>query len=90
MLGTTRPAPIGFTAAFGDEHTKGQSIIPLQEGDRQYGITADSVEKMARLEDQADLPAQIKGIDPKLVRGIRMEDDQKIILQNLERLFYAH
>lgn len=70
ILGITRPAPIGSTAASGDEHTKGQSIIPLQEGNRQYGITVDSVEKMARLEDQADLPAQIKGIDPKLVRGI--------------------
>ena len=89
LLDVSRPGPIGFTAASGDEQPKGESIILLQEGDRPYGITVDSVVKMARLEDPTDLPAEIKGINPKLVKGVRMDDDQEIILLNFERLFHA-
>jgi purine-binding chemotaxis protein CheW len=89
LLDVSRPGPIGFTAASGDEQPKGQSIILLQEGDRPYGITVDNVVKMARLEDPTDLPAEIKGINPKLVKGVRMDDDQEIILLNFERLFHA-
>ena len=90
LLDVSRPGPIGFTAASGDEQPKGQSIILLQEGDRPYGITVDIVVKMARLEDPTDLPAEIKGINPKLVKGVRMDDDQEIILLNFERFFHAY
>jgi purine-binding chemotaxis protein CheW len=90
LLDVSRPSPIGFTAASADEQPKGQSIILLQEGDKPFGITVDSVVKMARLEDQTVSPAEIKGIDPKLVKGIhRDDDDQEIILLNFERLFHA-
>jgi purine-binding chemotaxis protein CheW len=89
LLDVSRPGPIGFIAATGAEQPKGESIILLQEGDRPYGITVDSVVKMARLEDPTDLPAEIKGINPKLVKGIRMDDDQEIILLSFERLFHA-
>jgi purine-binding chemotaxis protein CheW len=90
LLDVTRTSPIGFTAPPGEEQPKGQSIILLQEGDRPFGITVDSVVKMARLEDPTDSPADIKGVDPKLVKGVRMDsDDQEIILLNFERLFHA-
>jgi purine-binding chemotaxis protein CheW len=89
LLDVSRPGPIGFTAASGDGQPKGESIILLQEGDRPYGITVDSVVKMARLEDPTDLPAEITGINSKLVKGVQMNDDQEIILLNFERLFYA-
>ena len=90
LLDVSRPSPIGFAASSGDEHPKGQSIILLQEGDRPFGITVDSVVKMAKLEDPTEPPAEIKGIDPKLVKGVRTDnDDQEIILLNFERLFHA-
>jgi hypothetical protein len=45
---------------------------------------------MARLEDLMEFPFDIKGIDPKLVKGVRTDDDDReIILLNFERLFYA-
>jgi len=90
LLDVSRPSPIGFTAPPGDEQPKGQSIILLQEGDRPFGITVDSVVKMAKLEDPTEPPAEIKGVDPKLVKGVRTDDDdQEIILLNFERLFHA-
>ncbi len=88
LLGLSRPGPIGFTAV-GEAEPKGQSIILLQEGDRLFGITVETVVKMARMEDPAEPPADIKGINPKLVKGTRIEDDQEIILLNFERLFHA-
>jgi purine-binding chemotaxis protein CheW len=91
ILGLSRTAPIGFTAhaPAGDELHKGQSIILLEEGGKPFGITVDSVVKMARLEDPKDPPAAIKGIDMKLVKGIQFDDDQEITLLHFERLFHA-
>ena len=90
LLDVARTSPIGFTAPPGEEQPKGQSIILLQEGDLSFGITVDSVVKMARLEDPTETPADIKGVDPKLVKGVRTDnDDQEIILLNFERLFHA-
>ena len=91
VLGLSRTGPIGFTAQApeGDELRKGQSIILLEEGGKPFGITVDSVVKMARLEDPKDLPAESKGIDMKLVKGIQFDDDQEITLLNFERLFHA-
>lgn len=89
LLGLSRPGPIGFTAVEGEESPKGHSIILLQEGEKPFGITVDTVVRMVRLEDPTDPPAQIKGINPKLVKGTRVEDDQEIILLSFERLFHA-
>jgi chemotaxis signal transduction protein len=91
ILGVSRTGPIGFTAQApgADELRKGQSIILLEEGGKPFGITVDSVVKMARLEDPKDSPAEIKGIDMKLVKGIQFDEDQEITLLNFERLFYA-
>jgi len=89
LLGLSRPGPIGFTAAEGERSPAGSSIILLQESDRPFGITVDSVVKMSKLEDLAEAPAEIKGINPKLVKGIRTEDDQEIILLSFERLLHA-
>lgn len=91
VLGLSRTGPIGFTAPApgGDELRKGQSIILLEEGGKLFGITVDSVVKMARFEDPKDPPAEIKGIDMKLVKGIQFDDDQEITLLDFERLFHA-
>ena len=72
-----------------DELRKGQSIILLEEGGKPFGITVDSVVKMVRLEDPKDPPAESKGIDMKLVKGIQFDDDQEITLLNFERLFHG-
>jgi len=91
VLGLSRTGPIGFTAHApgGDELRKGQSIILLEEGGKPFGITVDTVVKMARFEDPKDSPTESKGIDMKLVKGILFDDDQEIILLNFERLFHA-
>jgi chemotaxis signal transduction protein len=91
ILGVSRTGPIGFTAQApgADELRKGQSIILLEEGGKPFGITVDSVVKMARLEDPKDSPAESKGINMKLVKGIQFDEDKEITLLNFERLFYA-
>jgi chemotaxis signal transduction protein len=89
LLEISRTGPIGFTAMEGDDTPTGQSIILLQEGDKPFGITVDEVVKMAKLEDPTDVPADIKGINAKLVKGTRLEDDQEIIILGFERLFHA-
>jgi chemotaxis signal transduction protein len=89
LLGLSRPGPIGFRAADGEQAPAGYSIILLQEGDRRFGITVEKVVKIARLEDPTEPPAEIKGINPKLVKGIHLEDDQETILLSFERLYYA-
>jgi len=91
VLGLSRTGPIGFTAYApgGDELRKGQSIILLEESGKPFGITVDSVVKMARFEDPQDPPADSKGIDMKLVKGIQFDDDQEITLLSFERLFHA-
>jgi len=88
LLGTSRPGPIGFTAA-NEQQPPGRTIILLQEGDRPFGITVDSVLKMSRLEEPEGRPPDIKDVNPNLVKGIRSEDDQEIILLGFERLFHA-
>jgi purine-binding chemotaxis protein CheW len=89
LLELSRTGPIGFTAIEGDDTPKGQSIILLQVGDKPFGITVDEVVKMTKLEDPTDAPADIKGINAKLVKGTRLEDDQEIIILGFERLFHA-
>ena len=89
LLGFSQPGPIGFTAPQDPGPVKGRSIILLQEGDKSFGITVDSVVKMLPLEDVSAPAADVKGINTKLVRGIRFDDDQEIILLSFERLFHA-
>ena len=89
LLEISRMRPIGFTAIEVNDTPKGQSIILLQEGDKPFGITIDEFVRMAKLEDPTDVPADIKGINAKLVKGTRLEDDQEIIILGFERLFHA-
>ncbi len=89
LLGLSRPGPIGFTAPDGGGERTDSSIILLREGDSPFGITVDTVVKMAKLDDAPDEKIDVKGIDKQLVKGIRYEDDQEIILLSFERLFYA-
>ena len=89
LLGLSRPGPIGFTAPDGEAGRNDRSIILLREGERPFGIIADAVVKMAKLDDAVDEKIDVKGIDAQLVRGIRYEEDQEIILLSFERLFYA-
>lgn len=89
LLGLPRTGPIGFTAPEEQTGKNGGSIILLREGDRPFGITVDAVVKMASLDDAPDEKISVKGIDTQLVKGVRYEDDQEIILLSFERLFYA-
>ena len=90
LLGMNRPGPIGFTAQGGEPAgNDGRSIILLREGDLPFGVTVDSVVKMSLLDDAVDEKIDVKGMDQKLVRGVRTEDDQEIILLSFERLFHA-
>lgn len=88
LLGLSQPGPIGFTAKAG-EPAPGRSIVLLKEGDRPFGITVDSVVKMSRFTDDGSQPPEVKGINPQLLKGVRYEDDQEIILLGFERLFHA-
>ena len=88
LLGLSQPGPIGFTAPE-NEQAEGRSIILLQEANRPYGITVDTVVKMSPLEDPDGPPPEVKGINPQLVMGVRHEDDQEIILLSFERLLHA-
>ena len=89
LLGLSQPGPIGFTAPPGPEPPKGRSIILLQEGDKPFGITVDSVVKMLPLDDAPAPSDDVKGINAKLVKGVRFDDGQEIILLSFERLFHA-
>jgi purine-binding chemotaxis protein CheW len=89
LLGLSHQAPIGFTAPDGDMGKSGSSIILLRESDRSFGVTVDAVVKMAKLDDAPDEKIEVKGLDTQLVKGVRYDDDQEIILLSFERLFYA-
>ncbi|MDH4161808.1 MAG: chemotaxis protein CheW [Nitrospirota bacterium] len=89
LLGLSRPGPIGFTAPDPMQPLKDRSIVLLREGDRRFGITVDSVVKMARLEHPDDQTSDIKGIQPHLILGRSFDEDQEIILLRFERLFHA-
>ncbi len=89
LLGLSRSGPIGFTAPEEEPGKNGRSIILLREGDRPFGITVDAVVKMAKLDDAPDEKIDAKGIDTKLVKAVRYEEDQEISLLSCERLFYA-
>jgi chemotaxis signal transduction protein len=89
VLGMSKPGPIGFAASEAPDARKEQSIILLQEGDHPFGITVDSVVKMALFADAGEKASEIKGINTNVVKGVRYDDDQEVILLSFERLFHA-
>jgi purine-binding chemotaxis protein CheW len=88
-LGIGTPGPIGFTADHRIPAAKGKSIILLEERFKPFGIVADSVVKMANLEEQAAAREKVQGIDPKHVKGFVYHEDHEAVILDFERLFYA-
>ncbi len=88
LLGLSPAGPIGFTAKQADP-PPGRSIILLREGDKPFGITVDTVLRMARLDDAERRPPEAKGLNPQLLQGLQFMDDLEIILLSFERLFHA-
>ncbi len=89
LLGLPKTASIGFTASDEPAPLKERSIILLREGDRTFGISVDSVVKMAKLERSEDQTVDLKGVQSPLIKGRGFEDNQEIILLSFERLFHA-
>lgn len=90
-LGLKPAGPIGFspnaqTAAGGVN----RSILLLKEGDKYFGISVDSVRKMARFDEtQKSSPqAAIAGIEPRYIRHIASGEDGDIIILDFERLLF--
>ncbi len=86
-LGIGKPGPIGFTGESPEAGT-GQ-IILLEENKRSFGIRADSVIKMVKLEEQPATPDKIQGIDRTFVKGIVTDEDHEALILDFERLFNA-
>ncbi len=89
LLGQHRSGPIGFTAPEGVVGRSDNSIILLRERDWSFGVTVDAVIKMAKLDDATDERIDVPGVDPRLVKAVRYDEDQEVILLSFERLFYA-
>ena len=87
LLGMPKQGTIGFTAPEAAP-LKGKSIILLQESDRPFGISVDSVVKMAQFEDPAGAMPD-KGVNANFVKGVQYDENQEIILLSFERLFHA-
>jgi len=66
-----------------------QSIILLEDNKMLFGITVDSVVKMAKLEEPSAAPGKIQGMDAKYIQGVVYEDDQEILILDFERLLHA-
>lgn len=88
LLGIAKGGAIGFTAPE-NEPPKGKSIILLQEGDKPFGITVDSVVKMAAFAEEAGQAPEVKGLNAQLIKGVHSDDGHEIILLSFERLFHA-
>lgn len=85
-LGVTGPRPAVGVGA-GAKET--QSIILLEDNKMLFGITVDSVVKMAKLEEPSGPPEKIQGMETKYIRGVVYEDDQEILILDFERLLHA-
>ena len=85
-LGMNGPGPtVGAPA----QAETAQSIILLEENKMLFGITVDSVVKMAKLEEPSAPPEKVQGVEMKYIQGVVYEDDQKILLVDFERLLHA-
>lgn len=88
-LGLTKPGQ-GFAGVQQERGEKaGRSIILLEEKKFLFGIVADSVVKMAKLEEQPAGLQQAEGIDPNYVKGYVYDDNREIMILDFERLFHA-
>jgi chemotaxis signal transduction protein len=47
------------------------------------------VARMAMLEESLTVPGKADRVESRYVKGIVVEDDQKIMILDFERLFYA-
>ncbi len=84
-----RKRPIGFGAEQRETVEKGGSIILLEERNLLFGIVADSVVKMARLEEQPAPAGKEKRIDPKYIKACVYDEDREVMILDFERLFHA-
>ncbi len=80
--------PLGFIAAEPAEPAAPQSIILLEENKMLFGITVDSVVKMAKSDGLSPVPQQTRGLDPQYIKGIVYDDNQEIIILDFERLLF--
>jgi purine-binding chemotaxis protein CheW len=88
-LGFAKSGPIGSAAVPQQPGGRGKSIILLEENKMSFGIVADDVVKMTKLEEQTAAPEKIRGIDHKHVRGLVYDQDHEIMILDFERLFHA-
>jgi purine-binding chemotaxis protein CheW len=79
------PGPTGASA----QAEATQSIILLEENKNFFGITVDSVVKMAKLEEPSATPEKIQGMEMNYIQGVVLEDDQEILVLDFERLLHA-
>ncbi|HWR73650.1 MAG TPA: chemotaxis protein CheW, partial [Nitrospirota bacterium] len=80
--------PIGFIAEGPAQPAAPQSIILLEENKMLFGITVDSVVKMAKIDELSPVPQQTRGLDPHYIKGIAYDDNQEIIILDFERLLF--
>jgi len=88
-LGLSRRGPIGFATGHGAPTEAGRSIILLEEKKIPFGISVDSVVKMAKIEEPAPDAGKPDDIDEKYVKGITYDDDQEVLILDFERLLHA-
>ena len=88
-LGISQPGPIGFTAADSEAARAPQSIILLEENNMPFGVIADGVVRMTRLEEQPASPEKVQGIDLRYVKGCVTDEDHEALILDFERLFHA-
>ncbi len=89
VLGLNKQGPIGFNASEAELTAKGKSIILLEQNGAPFGIVVDSVLKMTQLEEPAERPKQVEGVDPTYVRGRVLEDDREVLILEFGRLLNA-
>ena len=88
-LGLSRPKSFGFIAAEEKQIGSGQSISLLEERHMPLGMIVGGVARMAMLEESLTVPGKGDRVESRHVKGIVVEDDQKIMILDFERLFYA-
>jgi len=87
-LGLKPLEPMGFIAEGPAPSTAPQSIILLEENKMLFGITVDSVVKMAKIDELSPVPQQTRGLDPQYIKGMAYDDNQEIIILDFERLLF--
>jgi purine-binding chemotaxis protein CheW len=88
-LGISCPGPTGFTAAETEAVHESQSILLLEECDMPFGIIADTVLRMTKLEEKPVSPEKVQGIDLQYVKGCVSDEDYEAMILDFERLFHA-